>query len=176
MDETEPRQLYIAPWETRFWAWLVDIIVVGAVVNTFWGAVGIISIWTVDPLIIGDIGEVGSLNGVGLWVYWTLFEGNGGQSIGKLVLNIAVTDREGGPIDYGTAAIESFGKAFLLPLDIVIGVIAFGGMKLRLFNRLSKTIVIKKEASPLEPPEGVEYVLPEDRKARTGNGEGSGQS
>lgn len=162
MADTDPRQLYIAGWGTRFWAWLIDVIVVGAVVNAFWGAIGAITVWSVNPFLIGDLGQVGSLNGLGLWVYWTLLEGYRGQSIGKLVLNLEVTDRGGDPIDYGAAAIESFGKAFLLPIDLVIGALAYEGKKLRLFNRLSETIVIRTEAEPLEAPEGVEYVLPEE--------------
>lgn len=114
MEEPEPRRLFIAKWSTRFWAWLIDVIVVGAVINAFWGAIGVMMIWSVNPFMVGELGEFGSLNGLGLWVYWTLLEGYRGQSIGKLMLNLEVTDREGNPIDYGAAAIESFGKAFLL--------------------------------------------------------------
>ena len=162
MEEGEPRRLYIAAWSTRFWAWLIDVIVVGAIVNAFWGAVGVTMIWSVNPFVVGELGEFGSLNGLGLWVYWTLLEGYRGQSIGKLALDLEVTDRDGTPIDYGPAAIESFGKAFLLPIDLVVGVLAYEGKKLRLFNRLSDTIVIETEATPLDEPEGVEYVMPED--------------
>lgn len=158
----DPRQLYIAKWSTRFWAWLIDVIVVGAVINAFWGAVGMITFWTVNPFVIGDVGQFGSLNGLGLWVYWTLLEGYRGQSIGKLVLNLEVTDREGNSIDYGAAAIESFGKAFILPIDLIIGAIAYEGKKLRLFNRLSETLVIKTEAEPTDAPDGVQYIMPED--------------
>lgn len=163
MADGEPRQLFVAKWSTRFWAWLIDVIVAGAIVNAFWSAIGVMVIWSINPFLIGEIGEFGSLNGIGLWLYWTLLEGYGGQSIGKLVLNLKVTDRSGGSIDYGAAAIESFGKAFLLPIDFVIGVFAYGGKKLRLFNRLSETIVIKTEPEDLVEPEGVEHVLPENQ-------------
>lgn len=160
--ETEPRRLHVASWGSRFWAWLIDVIVVGAAVNAFWGALGVMAFSAVDPFVVGELGEFGGLNGVALWAYWTLLEGYRGQSIGKMVLNLRVTDREGDPIEYGAAAIEAFGKAFLLPIDVIVGLLAYEGRKLRLFNRLSETIVVETEAEALEPPEGVEYVMPEE--------------
>ncbi|MFC7232705.1 RDD family protein [Saliphagus sp. GCM10025308] len=94
-----------------------------------------------------------------MWLYWTALEGYNGQSAGKLVMNIAVTDERGDPIDYPTAAVESFGKAFLLPLDALIGWIAMESEYVRLFNRLSSTIVVK--APEEDEPAGVTYVPPE---------------
>ena len=158
----EPRRLYIAPWGRRFWAWLVDVVVVGAAVNAVWGAFAALVVWPLDPVAFGELGGLGGVNGVGLWAYWTLLEGYGGQSIGKLVLDLEVTDRDGEAIDYGAAAIESFGKAFLLPIDVLVGVLAYEGRKRRLFNRLSDTIVVRSEPSDLGPPEGVEYVMSEE--------------
>ena len=159
--EAEPKRLYVAPWSTRFWAWLIDFLVVGAAVSALWGAIGAIAAWS-DPFAVGQVGEVGGLNGVGFWVYWTVLEGYRGQSIGKMVMDVRVTDREGEPIEYGAAAIEAFGKAFLLPIDLLVGVLAWEGRKLRLFNRLSETIVIETEKPSVEAPEGVEYVMPEE--------------
>ncbi len=42
-----------------------------------------------------------------------------------------------------TAVIESFGKAFLLPLDVILGWIFTNNKRQRIFNRASNTIVIK---------------------------------
>ncbi len=95
------------------------------------------------------------VSGVLIFVYWTLFEGYKGQSVGKMALNLKVTDRKGGKIDFGVAALESFGKAFILPLDCLIGWLAMPNSKLRLFNRISNTIVIR---TTYEEPEGVKYV------------------
>jgi hypothetical protein len=49
------------------------------------------------------------------------FELTTGQSIGKKLLNLRTTNLSGTGIDLKTALIESFGKAFLLPLDILLG-------------------------------------------------------
>jgi uncharacterized RDD family membrane protein YckC len=95
------------------------------------------------------------VRGVLMFIYWAFFEGYNGQSIGKMALNLKVTGRKGEKIDFPTAALESFGKAFLLPLDCIIGWLAMPGSKLRLFNRISNTIVIKTK---YEEPEGVAYV------------------
>ena len=53
--------------------------------------------------------------------YWTYFESTTGQSIGKKLLHLKTTDLAGKSIDVKTAVIESFGKAFLLPLDVILG-------------------------------------------------------
>ena len=42
-----------------------------------------------------------------------------------------------------SAAIESFGKAFLLPINVLLGWIFTNNKRQRIFNRLSDTIVIK---------------------------------
>ncbi|UTF53577.1 RDD family protein [Natronosalvus rutilus] len=158
MDETPAteRALHLASWEDRFWAWLIDVLIVGAALSGLGEAVGTLSLVTGDlsfsPSFLG-------VNGLGIWLYWTALEGYNGQSAGKLVMNIAVTDERGDPIDYPTAALESFGKAFLLPLDALIGWIAMEGEYVRLFNRLSSTIVV--EAPKEDEPAGVTYVPPE---------------
>ena len=75
--------------------------------------------------------------------YWTYFESTGGQSIGKRLLHLKTTDLRGKDIDIKTAVIESFGKAFLLPLDVLLGWIFTNDKRQRIFNRASNTIVIK---------------------------------
>jgi uncharacterized RDD family membrane protein YckC len=76
-------------------------------------------------------------------VYWTYFESTTGQSIGKRLLHLKTTNLAGKRIDAKTAALESFGKAFLLPLDVILGWIFSNNKRQRIFNRASDTIVIK---------------------------------
>jgi uncharacterized RDD family membrane protein YckC len=147
------RTVYIASWTDRFLAWLVDVIVVGAVLAAFGTIADTLS------LLAGlSTSPLAGANGLALFLYWTGLEGSRGQSAGKMVMDIAVTDERGGPIDYGTAAVESFGKAFLLPIDCLIGWLAFEKEGLRLFNRLSSTIVVDVEDA--DEPSDVEYVYP----------------
>ena len=147
--------LHLAPWETRFWAWLIDFILVLIVAGALkWALLPVYFVphfwefgdwWFISP----------GLQSVVFFAYWTLFEGSQGQSIGKMAMNLRVTDRSGAPAGFGRAAIESFGKAFILPIDCLIGWLAMPDTKLRLFNRLSDTVVIVTEYNE---PEGVQYI------------------
>jgi uncharacterized RDD family membrane protein YckC len=75
--------------------------------------------------------------------YWTYFECTSGQSIGKRVLKIKTVDLSGNRIDVKNAAIESFGKAFLLPIDVILGWMFTNNKRQRIFSKISNTIVIK---------------------------------
>jgi len=147
----------LSRWDTRFWAWVIDFIliyIVISVLTTFLRfAFPTTTLW--DFTFGGPLSFELSLRHVTLFFYWTILEGYHGRSIGKMALNIRVTGRSGERIGFGTAAIESFGKAFLLPLDCLIGWLAMPNTKFRLFNRLSNTIVRKTEDTP---PEGIQYV------------------
>jgi len=128
--------IYLAKWETRFWAWLIDILLVGVFSSFITNCSGFF--WDFDFISIVSFG----ISGVLMFAYWTLLEGYNGQSIGKMALGLKVTDRHGRKIEFGVAALESCGKAFILPLDCLIGWLAMPNSKLRLFNRISDTIVI----------------------------------
>ena len=91
--------------------------------------------------------------------YWTYFESTTGQSIGKKLLHLKTTDLAGKSIDVKTAVIESFGKAFLLPLDVILGWIFTNDRRQRIFNRASNTIVIKiKEGRENDTSKNVTYL------------------
>jgi uncharacterized RDD family membrane protein YckC len=75
--------------------------------------------------------------------YWTYFEYTIGQSIGKRLLKIKTVNLSGSKIDIKSAAIESFGKSFLLPIDVILGWIFTNNKRQRIFGRISNTIVIK---------------------------------
>ncbi|WP_292492107.1 RDD family protein [Methanoculleus sp. 10] len=147
--------LYLARWETRFWAWLIDMVLVGLPLWALSDRLPPSWRFTIDPGLVSI-----SLSSVVLFLYWTLLEGYRGQSIGKMALKIRVAGRAGEEIGFAAAAIESFGKAFLLIPDCLIGWLAMPGSKQRLFNRISRTVVIETRES--EEPEGVTYVKPED--------------
>lgn len=83
------------------------------------------------------------LDNVIYFLYWTFMEGTSGQSIGKMAMKIKVTRLNGEPIDMAQAAIESLGKAFLLPIDCIIGWILYQTRNQRLFNYISETITVQ---------------------------------
>jgi uncharacterized RDD family membrane protein YckC len=122
----------LASWSDRFWAWLIDVLLMGI-------------IWYEIMIVLKR--DAFCLDGalllmVLLFIYWTILEGYRGQSLGKMFIDIAVTGSFGEQIRFQDAALESFGKAFLLPFDCIIGYFAFQEGKQRLFNRISDTFVI----------------------------------
>jgi uncharacterized RDD family membrane protein YckC len=150
-DYDEIATLHLARWGTRFWAWLIDFILVSLVLNIFSNPFHYLRIFPLlDPI---DF----LIRSFGFLIYWTILEGYSGQSVGKMVMNLKVTDREGKPAKYLAAFIESFGKSFLplFLIDCLIGWFGMPGQKLRLFNRISGTIVIKTD---YREPEGVRYI------------------
>ncbi len=155
----EMREIRIASWWRRLGAWLIDIILVGILWDLLMSIAGLAGPFAIfgfhGPLFHHGFVNLESDDTIILFVYWTLMEGYRGQSLGKMALGLKVTDMRGEKIDFPKAAIESFGKAFLLPLDCLIGWIAMPGSGQRLFNRLSETIVVEVDDSA---PEGVRYV------------------
>jgi uncharacterized RDD family membrane protein YckC len=120
-----------ASWGDRFWAWLIDVLLV-AIVRT-----GLVTALKIDVSSPAGLGCFSAM----LFIYWTALEGYRGQSFGKMVQNIVVIGADGERIGFKDSAVESLGKAFLLPLDCLIGWAAFKGQGQRAFNRLSNTIV-----------------------------------
>ena len=83
------------------------------------------------------------LDNVIYFLYWMFMEATYGQSIGKMILRIEITRLNGEPASMVQSAIEGVGKAFLLPIDCIIGWILYPGKRQRLFNYISGTIVVK---------------------------------
>src|ERR671925_513281 len=158
-ERKEPREIILANWRDRFLAWIVDFILVSIALAVLFAAIAI-PIWffyyydddmtaarayqNIQPLhyIISSAAFFG---------YWTYFEYTSGQSIGKRLLKIKTVDLSGNRIDIKSAAIESFGKAFLLPIDVILGWIFTNNKRQRIFSRISNTIVIKLKKPQLAP-------------------------
>ena len=150
-EERETREIVLARWSDRFLAWLIDFIIVSIALAVLFSAIAL-PIWffyydnddmaaarayqSVQPLhyIISSAAFFG---------YWTYFEYTIGHSIGKRVLKLRTLDLSGNRIDIKNAAIESFGKAFLLPIDVILGWIFTNNKRQRVFSRIGNAIVIK---------------------------------
>ena len=124
----------VASWEDRFWAWLIDFVLIGLLWHR------IVIVFEID--LFGFNGVLA--DSILMFVYWTALESYRGQSLGKMILNIAVVSTSGEKVGLTDAAVESFGKSFLLPIDCLISWIAFRGSSQRLFNKISDTIVVRQ--------------------------------
>ncbi len=125
----------VQSWWPRFWAWVIDTIVLGVVLFALFprANLGIIDADVVQSLTSAAV----------VFIYWTLTDSDGRQSIGKKALGLKLVKINGRDADLANAAVSAFGKAFLLPLDFLIGVLARPGKKQRLFNIISDTVVVK---------------------------------
>jgi uncharacterized RDD family membrane protein YckC len=169
---TKTEKIVLANWIDRFIAWLIDFIIVSiglgiifAVISLpFWIA---FSHWfdgssymNMASRNIGPPWLPYITSSIVFMAYWTYFESTTGQSIGKRVLHLRTTDLDGKSIDLKIAAIESLGKAFLLPLDVLLGWIFTNDKRQRMFNRVSDSIVVKlKDAEEdLDVSKNVTYL------------------
>lgn len=140
--EAKPK---LAQWGERFVAWLIDIVILGAFLAvTRWslGPAWLGFAWAPDFLGWIPFVDFG-LSNVIHFLYWMFMEGFYGQSFGKMVLRLELTRLNGEPANMVQAAIESVGKAFLLPIDCIVGWILYTRRRQRLFNYISGTIVVK---------------------------------
>lgn len=134
-----------ASWGERIIAWIIDMIALGIIitpVKLLIAAAWPSFIWAPDYLRWIPFVDVG-MDQIIYFFYWTFLEGTNGQSLGKMIIRIKVTQLNGEPIEIFHAAISSIGKAFLLPIDLLLGWIIYPNQKQRLFNHLSETIVTK---------------------------------
>ncbi len=159
------REIVLAKWEDRFVAWLIDFVIVSIIINIlffifsaeysfpFWG--------------IYIDGE----NGVGIkqpyeyiaassvfFLYWIILEFLGGQTIGKRVVHIKTTNLYGERPNIVNVAIEVFGKSFLLPIDIILGLIFSSKRRQRIFNKASGTIVVKLKKTGDDEIDSIKYT------------------
>lgn len=78
-----------------------------------------------------------------LWIYSTLLEGYAGQTMGKYLFMIKAVSITSRKLSYDAAAVRNFGKCFLLPIDLLIGLRLDDKRFIRFFDKYSGTTVIK---------------------------------
>lgn len=150
-DNEQQPVLVLAKWSTRFWAWLVDFIIVITVTEIIFSI-------AYPPLAFNQGMQDNPGLGTLKWAvqsalflgYWSYFESKTGQSIGKKLLKIKSTDLVGKRANVKSVIIQSFGKAFLLPIDVLLGWIFTNDKRQRLLSRAASTIVVRSDDSASE--------------------------
>lgn len=160
---TVPVEIRLASWIDRFVAWLVDFIIVSISLGFVFALIAfpywVFHYGNATMMWYRNIGPSHYLlSSFIFFAYWTFFESTSGQSIGKKLLNIETTDLAGKRIDIKSAAIESFGKSFLLPIDVILGWIFTNNKRQRTFNKISKTIVIKLRPREELSADNIRYI------------------
>ncbi|HEU4605183.1 MAG TPA: RDD family protein [Nitrososphaera sp.] len=141
-----PAEIVLAGWGERFLAWLIDFIIVNVALWAVFTAIAI-PFWFAgapERWLSGPDGPVRwGVTSLVFFAYWIYFETTTGQSLGKMALKIRTTGLAGNKVDARSAAIQSFGKAFLLPIDVILGWIFTNDKRQRIFSRAGSTIVVK---------------------------------
>jgi len=75
--------------------------------------------------------------------YWIILEYKTGQTIGKKMFNLKITNSQGEKPSLIGVIISSFGKSFILPIDMILGLIITNEKRQRIFNKLGDTLIIK---------------------------------
>ena len=132
-------QLPLASFQKRVYAFLVDFALMLLIT-------GLLALPEVVPALMGnvlnfDLTTLPFILIALLWVYSTLLEGFNGQTLGKRMMGLKVVRTDGKKMSYDHAAIRNFGKAFLLPFDLLVG-LKHEKRFLRYFDKFAGTTVI----------------------------------
>ena len=76
------------------------------------------------------------------WIYLTLLEGFSGQTLGKRLMGLKVMTTDRKKLFYDHTAIRNFGVAFLLPVDLLIGIWLKDRRYIRYFDKFAGTTVV----------------------------------
>jgi uncharacterized RDD family membrane protein YckC/DNA-binding HxlR family transcriptional regulator len=142
--------LPLASFQRRFSAYLVDLtlILLITVVIMFPQSLHILTTNLLSP----ELSAVLFIT-IGLfWVYSTLLEGFNGQTLGKRLLGLKAVKTDGKNLSYDHAAIRNFGKAFLIPFDVIIGLQLKNPEFIRYFDKFAGTTVINLRTQTVTSP------------------------
>ena len=129
--------LPLASFKKRVFAFLIDFSLAFGVFMAFPNTLSLITEGGIFRL---DINVIFFL--VLLWMYFTLLEGFAGQSLGKRLVGLMVIRADGKKLFYDHAAVRNFGKAFLLPFDLLVGYRLNDKRFTRYFDKFAGTMVI----------------------------------
>jgi uncharacterized RDD family membrane protein YckC/DNA-binding transcriptional ArsR family regulator len=160
--------LPLASFQRRFFAYLVDIALISLITVAIMFPQSLYILTT--NLLSPELSAVLFIT-IGLfWVYSTLLEGFNGQTLGKRLLGLKAVKTDGKNLSYDHAAIRNFGKAFLLPFDIVIGLQLKNPEFMRYFDKFAGTTVInlriKSAVSPSQPANKKELKVDVEGESR----------
>jgi uncharacterized RDD family membrane protein YckC len=136
----------------RFVAILIDGIILGIIGSILFALFGGSAI-TVDQVtntatITSTYWAILALELVIVFLYFTLLEGHGGQTVGKMVVKLRVVrEADGSPIDYGAAAVRTILRIIDGIFIYLIGAILIwsSDKKQRLGDRVAHTIVVRAQ-------------------------------
>ena len=144
-DNHYTSKIILAKWKDRFFAWIIDFVII-SLISTAIVFVSFLSLSYNFENFITDNGMYVPTSAI-FFLYWIILEYKTGQTIGKKMFNLKITNSQGEKPSLVGVILSSFGKSFILPIDIIAGWILTNDKRQRVFNKLGNTVVVKIKES-----------------------------
>ena len=141
VDNSESSKIILAKWKDRFFAWLVDFVIISLISSSTFFLSFLYLDYNFENFITNDGMYIPT--SVMFLSYWIILEYKTGQTIGKKMFNLKITNSQGEKPSLIGVVISSFGKSFILPIDMILGLIITNEKRQRIFNKIGNTIIIK---------------------------------
>ena len=141
VDSNGSSKIILAKWKDRFLAWLVDFIIISMISTSIFFISFLYLDYNFENFIENDGMYVPT--SVMFLAYWIILEYKTGQTIGKKMFNLKIVNNLGERPSLIGVIISSFGKSFILPIDIILGWMITNEKRQRVFNKIGNTLIIK---------------------------------
>ena len=144
-DNYGSSKIILAKWKDRFFAWVVDFVIISILSTSIFFLTFLYLNHNFEDFVTNDGMYIPT--SVMFFSYWIILEYKTGQTIGKKMFNLKITNNFGEKPSLIGVILSSFGKSFILPIDIIFGWILTNEKRQRIFNKLGNTLIIKIKES-----------------------------
>ena len=141
IDNSGSSKIILAKWKDRFFAWVIDFVIISLISSSIFFLSFLYLNYNFENFITNDGMYIPT--SVMFFSYWIILEYKTGQTIGKKMFNLKITNVQGKKPSLVGIVLSSFGKSFILPIDIILGLIITNGKRQRIFNKLGDTLIVK---------------------------------
>ena len=144
-DNYGSSKIILAKWKDRFFAWVVDFVIISILSTSIFFLTFLYLNHNFEDFVTNDGMYIPT--SIMFFSYWIILEYKTGQTIGKKMFNLKITNNVGEKPSLLGVILSSFGKSFILPIDIIFGWILTNEKRQRIFNKLGNTLIIKIKES-----------------------------
>ena len=144
-DNYGSSKIILAKWKDRFFAWIVDFVIISIISTSIFFLSFLYLNHNFEDFVTNDGMYIPT--SIMFFSYWIILEYKTGQTIGKKMFNLKITNNFGEKPSLIGVILSSFGKSFILPIDIILGWILTNEKRQRIFNKLGNTLIIKIKKS-----------------------------